>query len=57
MHFLRLPYAYWLRRDEITEFVKLAKQLAHKIKAPNRDDPRPLVSARAESGDGSEPKT
>jgi hypothetical protein len=31
--------AYWNRRGEVSELVKLAKQLAHKIKAPNRDDP------------------
>ena len=30
---------YWNRRGEASELVRLAKQLAHKIKAPNRDDP------------------
>lgn len=30
---------YWVRRMEVTELVKLAKSLAHKIKALSKDDP------------------
>lgn len=30
---------YWVRRTEVTELVKLAKSLAHKIKALSKDDP------------------
>jgi ParB-like chromosome segregation protein Spo0J len=30
---------YWVRKPEVTELVKLAKSLAHKIKALSKDDP------------------